>query len=60
MVLQSSVENLNLQVEFPEPLELSQLLRHIHKLAVPTFGVLFYIGNIGDGMGIKSGVIKIG
>ena len=47
-------------MELPETLELSQLLRHIHKLAVPTFGVLFYIGNIGDEMGKKSGVIKIG
>ena len=48
-------------MEFPETLELSQLLRHIHKLAVPTFGDLFYVGNIGDdGMGNKGGVIWIG
>ena len=47
-------------MELPETLELSQLLRHIHKLAVPTFGFLFYIGNIGDGMDNKSDVIKIG
>ena len=47
-------------MELPETLELSQLLRHIHKLAVPMFGDLFYIGNIGEGIGNKSGVIKVG
>ena len=47
-------------MELPETLQLSQLLRHIHKLAVPTLGVLFNFGKIGEGMDNKSGVIKIG
>ena len=46
-------------MELPETLELSQLLRHIHKLAVPTLAGLFHIGIIGGGMDNKSGVIKI-